>query len=66
MIVGVFIEIFQKMKKFQKLNYSVNGNKIFQMQIEKEKKKEYMKTYSQKRKSLLNYLIYCVKELENV
>ena len=39
MIVGVFIKIFQKMKKFQKLNYSVNGNKICQMQIEKEKKK---------------------------
>ena len=39
--------------------------RICQTQIEKEKK-EYMKNYYSKRKKLLNHLINCVKELENI
>ena len=32
----------------------------------RERKKEYMKIYHHKRKKLLNYLINCVEELENL
>ena len=39
--------------------------KICQAQIEKDKKK-YMKNYYYKRKKLLNHLINCVTELENI
>ena len=39
--------------------------RICQTQIEKETK-EYMKNYYSKGKKMLNHLINCVKELENV
>ena len=39
--------------------------RICETQREKEKK-EYMKNYYSKRKKLLNHLINCVKELENI
>ena len=51
--------------KIKKRNYANNGNKNM-AEKERERKKDYMRNYCYKRKNLLNHVISCVEELENV
>ena len=52
-------------EKIKKRNYPNNGNKNMS-EKERGRKKEYMRNHYYERKNLLNHVINCVEELENV
>ena len=58
------IEIFLKMRKLKK-DYPNTKNKNMS-DLDRERKKEYIKNYNCKIKNLLIHLINCVKESESI
>ena len=54
------------MIKFKKIYIYINIRNKNMSDTDRKRKKEHLKEYYYKRKKLLNHLINCVEELENV